>query len=254
MAFVKKALSRFRTMYLNRLIFRCACLLGAAAALVFWPEQYNVIYGWNFFKGFSVFHLLWLIWFMDMVLQLVPCRNYLPLGSQKFLSECFKPLLGFSVKSLMDYIRKCKKDTLKIALVWAALIFCIGALYFSGVIDSRALLLISILFYVCDLVCVLFWCPFRAWFMKNRCCTTCRIFNWDHMMMFSPLVFVPGFYTWSLCLGSFAVLIVWEVSFALHPERFWEGSNAALKCSSCTDRLCGSRNCIAGNPSFDDSL
>ena len=120
-------------------------------------------------------------------------------------------------------------------------------------IDSKILLLLSVVFYVCDLICVLFWCPFRVWFMKNRCCTTCRIFNWDHIMMFSPLFFVPGFFTWSLCGVSIIVLAVWEISFALHPERFYEGTNEALRCSNCTDRLCGERrNCAADIPSFDN--
>lgn len=245
MAFVKKTLSRFRSMYMKRFIFRCLCFGAALALLIFCPEQYDVMYGFNFFRGFSFFHILWVIWLIDMALQLMPCRKYLPIGSQKFLSECFKPFRDFSVARLKDYVLKCKKDTLIVGSVWALLTASIGALYFLGVIDSKVLLLITVAFYVFDLVCVLFWCPFRAWFMKNRCCTTCRIFNWDHMMMFSPIVFVPGFYTWSLCLCGVIVLVVWEISFALHPERFWEGSNEALKCRSCTDRLCGERNCTA---------
>ena len=73
----------------------------------------------------------------------------------------------------------------------------IGALYYSGVLDRANLFMISVLFYVCDLICVLIWCPFRL-IMKNRCCTTCRIFNWDHLMMFSPLIFLDGFFTRSL--------------------------------------------------------
>ena len=84
--------------------------------------------------------------------------------------------------------------------------------------------------------------------MKNRCCTTCRIFNWDHMMMFSPIVFIPGVFTWTLCLAAVVVFLVWEITFALHPERFWEGSNSALHCANCTDRLCGERNCHAEHP------
>jgi hypothetical protein len=34
------------------------------------------------------------------------------------------------------------------------------------------------------------------------------------------------------------VWIVWELCVITHPERFWEKSNAALKCSECTDKLC----------------
>ena len=32
--------------------------------------------------------------------------------------------------------------------------------------------------------------------------------------------------------------LVWELCVMLYPERFWEHSNAALKCSECTDKLC----------------
>jgi len=92
-------------------------------------------------------------------------------------------------------------------------------------------------FYVCDLICVLIWCPFRL-LMKTRCCTTCRIFNWDHLMMFSPLIFMGGFYAVSLVVLAILAWLVWEVCIMMYPERFWDRSNAALKCSECTDKLC----------------
>ena len=74
--------------------------------------------------------------------------------------------------------------------------------------------------------------------MKNKCCTTCRIFNWDHLMMFTPMLFIKGFYSYSLILLAFGVFAVWEICVFLYPERFWENSNMALKCSECTDKLC----------------
>ena len=91
-------------------------------------------------------------------------------------------------------------------------------------------------FYVCDLICVLIWCPFRL-LMRTRCCITCRIFNWDHLMMFSPLIFAGGFYTASLVILSLLAWLVWELCVMMYPERFWERSNAALRCSECTDKL-----------------
>jgi hypothetical protein len=74
--------------------------------------------------------------------------------------------------------------------------------------------------------------------MKNRCCTTCRIFNWDHLMMFSPLFFMGGFYGLSLSILATAAWLVWELCVMMYPERFWDKSNLALKCSQCTDKLC----------------
>ena len=253
---VKRVVSKFRKIYEAKFLFRCFVLIASAALFFFVPEEYEVMYGWNFFKEFSVFHILWLIWMMDMILQIFPSRKYLPLGSSKFSVNDFIPREMKSihnVQNLVKYIKKCNLDTIRIGVVWFLLIAAVAALYFTGVISGNMLLLFSVAFYVCDLICVLFWCPFRVWFMKNRCCTTCRIFNWDHMMMFSPIVFVPGFFTWSLCAVAIIVLVVWEYSFALHPERFYEGTNEALRCSNCTDRLCGERrNCAADIPSIEN--
>ena len=243
----KLLLSRFRRLYQGRFAFRCAVLAATVILYFTAPGQFDVLRGFGFFRRLSVFHLLWALWMLDMVLQLVPSKQYWPLGSQKFLKDTFQPLRSYiegTEQGLLEFIVKSNRDTLLVGLVWLALTAAIGTLFFlTKAVEDRTLLLLSVLFYVLDLVCVLFWCPFRVWFMKNRCCTTCRIFNWDHMMMFSPLVFIPGFYTWSLCLAALTVFLIWEITFALHPERFWEGTNEALQCSNCTDILCGRRNC-----------
>ena len=42
----------------------------------------------------------------------------------------------------------------------------------------------------------------------------------------------------SLVILSILALLVWEIGVLIHPERFWEKSNIALKCSQCTDKLC----------------
>ena len=244
----QKLLSYFRRLYHKRFIFRCAVLIITAALLIFAPSQFDIMKGFDVFKHFSFFHIMWAIWMFDMVMQLIPAKNYWPMGSQKFLKQTFQPLKDYMKRSDEKFVRfiiKSNRDTLLIGLVWVALNGAIAAAYFTGLIGFRMLMLISAAFYVCDLICVLFWCPFRVWFMKNRCCTTCRIFNWDHIMMFTPLFFVPGVYTWSLCAVSLVIFLIWEFTFQLHPERFWDGTNGALTCSNCTDRICGQRNCAA---------
>jgi len=138
---------------------------------------------------------------------------------------------------LKNYIVSTTRAAYRVFIIWTALITAIGVLYFQGILSRVALLMITIVFYVCDLICVLIWCPFRL-IMRNRCCTTCRIFNWDHLMMFTPVLFVDSFYTWSLLLMSLAAWILWEACVLLFPERFWEHSNAALQCAQCTDKLC----------------
>ena len=56
--------------------------------------------------------------------------------------------------------------------------------------------------------------------------------------MFSPLFFVPGKYTWSLLLASVILLVRWEITVWKYPERFSENTNAYLKCTNCTEKLC----------------
>ena len=140
-------------------------------------------------------------------------------------------------EALRTYIATATRAAYKVFALWLALLAVIGILYYAQILNKPLLFLISVAFYVCDLICVLIWCPFRL-MMKTRCCTTCRIFNWDHFMMFSPLYFMGGFYGLSLALLATADFLVWEISVMLHPERFWDRSNQALKCSECTDKLC----------------
>ena len=56
--------------------------------------------------------------------------------------------------------------------------------------------------------------------------------------MFSPLIFMGGFYAVSLVIMAVLDWLVWELCVMMYPERFWDKSNAALKCANCTDKLC----------------
>ena len=233
----KHKMSHIRKVYIARLVGRCVVLLCAVALYILRPQAFDILQGFAFFKKFSLLHLLWLVWMMDMLFQLVPAKD-VALGSHKHMEFRFRPVLEkINFQALKDHIAATTRSAYKVFLIWTLLILSLGLLKFMGVLADAHLLLISILFYVCDLICVLIWCPFRL-IMKNKCCTTCRIFNWDHLMMFTPLIYVKSFYSLSLLLFSIAIWLVWELCVMIYPERFWEGSNMALKCSECTDKLC----------------
>ena len=231
-------MSDMRKRYALRLAGRTMILLIGILLCIFDPGQFDVLQGWNFFARPSLLHLLWGVWVIDMAAQLFPLRTQISLGSQKLWRMRFEPLMEkFSVEALKQHIMTATRAAYKVMLLWIALIAVIGVLHHVGVLSDIALFMTTVIFYVCDLICVLIWCPFRL-IMRTRCCTTCRIFNWDHLMMFSPLVFFPSFYCWSLLGLSILAWMVWELCIFLHPERFWEGANAALTCTSCTDKLC----------------
>lgn len=232
--------TRIRRLYKVQYVFRLCVLALTIVLYILWPQSFSVLSGLGFFRGFSWLHLLWGVWLVEMAAHLVPLQGYLALGSLKHLKTNYLPAKGADDREhIRRFFRRSSVDSLKVLIAWMVVVAVIGALRLSGVVGDKGLLLVSVVFYVLDLTFVLFWCPLRACILKNRCCTTCRIFNWDHLMMFSPLLFIPGLYSLSLVGLAAVVFLVWEVCFFLHPERFSDDTNAALRCRNCRDKLCG---------------
>lgn len=225
--------------YRLRLAFRVLTAVATVWVLLADRAAFQVLLGGGFWQRPSPLHLLWLLWMGDMVLQLIPVREVMALGSQKQFERWYRPAPDWDVAALEAYVQKSDRGARKVLVSWVAMTIALGVLRSTEVFGPEELFLSAVFFYVCDLICVVVWCPFRTFLMKNRCCTTCRIFNWDHLMMFVPFLFIPGFYGWTLVGLAAVVVVVWEVQWHRHPERFWEGSNQALRCANCTDRLCG---------------
>ena len=231
-------MSDMRKRYFGRLVVRILVLIASIYAYFAKPESFTVLEGMNFFREFGLFHVLWLVWMADMLQQVIPIKSKIPLGSQKLFANRFQPIRDkINHEALRQYVVTTTKAAYKVFILWCLLLAAIGLLVWLGVLNTAGVFVISAAFYVCDLICVLIWCPFRL-LMKTRCCTTCRIFNWDHWMMFSPFIFAGGFYCKSLLAMSILAWLLWELCVMMYPERFWEKSNLALKCSECTDKLC----------------
>ncbi|MBR2900951.1 MAG: hypothetical protein IKC39_01765 [Clostridia bacterium] len=169
---------------------------------------------------------------VEMIFRFFPSKLE-SMGCQKQFARNYEPI-GDNIKPQ----NQSWKRTFLVAVVWLALNGIIGLLYFADMIDEGILVLIAIAYSVCDIICILFFCPFQTWFMKNRCCATCRIYNWDFAMMFTPLVFIPSVYTYTLLGFSLLLLLRWEITYKLHPERFATNTNKCLDCSNCQEKLC----------------
>ncbi len=176
--------------------------------------------------------LIWCVFTLEMAIRFFPSK-YESMGCQKQFKRNYKP-----ISENRPPVIQQKRITILVAALWLALNGAIGLIYFLGLIDQGILLLIALAFSICDIICILFFCPFQTWIMKNKCCTSCRIYNWDFAMMFTPLVFIPSVYTYSLVILSLALLIKWELHVKFNPERFSEHTNACLSCAVCTEKLC----------------
>lgn len=131
------------------------------------------------------------------------------------------------------------KEIVPVIVFWIVVnaLFAMVLLHFD-VLNERTALLWSMGYFLSDMVCVVLWCPLQLALMRNRCCTTCQIFNWDAIMVATPLVFVGGWFGWTLILLALVVLVRWELAAIRHPERFDERTNARLSCAQCQDKLC----------------
>ncbi len=185
-------------------------------------------------KIFTVF--VWAVFMAEMLMKYFPL-GFESMGCQKQFACNYIPAENSNAVSEKE-LRRYDRSALHILLLWILLNGTIAVLHFTGIIDRGVLMLISLLYSVSDMICILFFCPFQTLFMKNKCCITCRIYTWDYMMMFTPLLLIRSFFTWSLCAVALGLTLRWEYVYRKHPERFSEKTNKSLHCSSCREQLC----------------
>ncbi|MBO5649161.1 MAG: hypothetical protein J6S76_04545 [Clostridia bacterium] len=223
-------ISRISALHYAKLVFRS--LLFRAALAVYLLHAHGIPHPCKeIFRTPVVLAFIWIIFAVEMVLRFFPSRLE-SMGCQKQFARNYRPAKNVSKPT--STVRR----VLLVLLVWCLLNGAIGALYFIGIIDGGILLLIALGYSICDMICILFFCPFQTWILGNKCCATCRIYNWDYAMMFTPFIFVPHFYTWSLLGIALLLVLVWELTAWRHPERFSDETNICLSCALCNERLC----------------
>lgn len=223
-----------RSYYMGQFIYRLL-LLAAGAALYLWEPQLltpgNAGVSGRVFRG-----LLWVSIFFDALKKFFPSEK-MSMGCRKVFSSQYKET-SFPPASVKAIKKQSDKYALSVAVSWILFNLVFFFLFRRNIIGVPELMLLVLLYFLADMICILFFCPFRL-MMRTKCCTTCRIFNWDSMMLCTPFIAVGGLYGWSLTVSALAVLIFWEVSYAKYPCRFFEQTNAALQCINCEGRLCG---------------
>ena len=217
-----------------------ACLAARAAAFGFlvvyalrFPNRFDADLSAASLR-FTPLTAVWLALMLSMLFRLFPSRVE-SLGCQKEFAGRFRPT-GKAPSA--QEVRQANRGALWVLLSWLALNALVFLAYAWGWINQRFLVCLTGFYGVCDIICILFFCPFQSWMMHNRCCITCRIYNWDYAMMCTPLLGVAGPLSLSACLLAAAVLVRWEFTYLRHQERFFVSSNDALRCDQCHEHLC----------------
>lgn len=187
--------------------------------------------------GISPIHVLWLVFMVMMLKHIFPTEK-LSMALRKADKKKYAEQENYAEVELLRYVQDQNIKAWKVMLVWLSFNAIFGILYLCNIMDSADLLMLTVFYFLCDYICILFFCPFQSFIMKNRCCVNCRIYEWGHFMMFTPMLFIRNFFSWSLFFISCVVLIKWEITYAKHPERFWSGSNKNLQCANCKDKTC----------------
>ncbi len=183
-----------------------------------------------------VYTIFWALFVFDILVVMIPrFAKYTPSG--KHLKKFFREG-SYKKEDLLDYVKKMNYRALITFVFCLFVLGIIGVLFFTGYIDRTHIFLIVITLNFIDYFSINTWCIFHKIFIRNRCCNVCRIYNWDHFLKFSPLIFIFDFRAWSLFILGLLALIQWEISYALYPERFTDISNENLKCTNCTQTGC----------------
>lgn len=196
--------------------------------------------------GICPLHILWAGFMVMMIRHLFP-PEFFTMALKKEESQTYVEIPEYDKAELFEFTRQQNIRAWKVMLIWLSFNAVFAALYLFGLIGSADLLMLTVFYFLCDYICIIFYCPFQEYIMKNKCCVNCRIYDWGHFMMFTPMLFIKNFFSWSLFFTSIVVLIKWEIAYAQHPERFWSGSNSMLQCANCTDRTCQVKKMIKKN-------
>ena len=212
-------------------------ILFVVAATLYFTKSSIMEYPVSFFEKLLPLHFLWLAFMILFVSRLFGKKGAL-IARNRVYAKYNNIVLDYNREKLKNFI---KKANLRIIWIIAlALIFNIPwwICYHRGIIDEGFLVVMFLFLFFLDMICETLWCPFQRIFMKNRCCHVCRIFAWDSLLAISPLIIIPSFFSWTLVAVAAIEAIHFEIKFYKHPEYFWDGSNAALRCSNCTTKMC----------------
>ncbi len=237
------------TLYFLKFVIRIAVFVSVLVFYILHKELLCDLMTQSIWNGIAFIHVLW-FGFMFMMFSHLVFGRLKSMALRKAKDSEYKEVEGYNRLELYEYIHDQNIKAWRVMLVWLIFNAVWGLLYLLQVLDNADLLMLSIFYFLCDYICILIYCPFQSHIMGNKCCVNCRIYDWGHFMMFTPMLFIRNFFSWSLFFMSLLVLIHWEIIYAKYPERFWSGSNQRLKCINCQDKICQVKNKLSNKKSY----
>ena len=173
--------------YLFKLWIRIFIFLFMIGLYVYDKQLIETFIYQPLYLGITPLHILWVVFMIMMVTHLFPKEPF-TMALLKSEKEKYVPVENYSKLELLEFIQNQNIKAWKVMLVWLIGNGIVGIIYSFDWIGKAELILLSMFYFLCDYICILFYCPFQSHIMKNKCCVNCRIYDWGHFMMFTPLV------------------------------------------------------------------
>ncbi len=223
---------------MNKIFFKFSLslvlLLNTAVFVIFFPELVYLVEDY-------LYPLFFIYFIIDSFSVMIPKYND-SIYSSKMQKSMYIPVDNFNRDKLSLEIKKNNRVALLIFVLYAVLIGMIGLMFLHfDWFEKMHLYFVFFAINFADYFCIMLWCPFREIFLKNSCCNTCRICNWDRIMKFGVLIFIPNIYTITIFILGVLIFLYWEYHHHVHPERFYRISNQRLWCTKCDKITCGKK-------------
>ena len=134
-----------------------------------------------------------------------------------------------------------RKGIAAVIALWIFYLLFAALLKSTGVLNWYVFLIGACIMFILNSFFVRKKCLLSILFLhnKNDCCKNCGINGWDHAIFSSALFFAPELSTAAAIINltiialSVVLLIMWEVNYHNHPERFYPETNKSLGCAHC---------------------
>ena len=164
---IKKPKSFTFILYMCRLVFRGLILLTAVYLYFAHKDILVSFVRDDFLKTFDWRHVLWIILMIGMIIHILPAK-FITMGNRKSLPHTYtEPTAQYDTDELYRFVQIMNVKAWKVMLIWLCFNAVFATLYLLGVITDAEMILLTFLYFVSDMICILIFCPFQSLIMKN---------------------------------------------------------------------------------------
>lgn len=116
--------------------------------------------------GVTILHVLWLMFMAMMIFHIFPTEK-LTMAHRKSKKKTYEEMPEYSKEELYGFVQNQNIKAWVIMLIWLVFNAIFGLLYVLKIINEADLFMLSVFYFLSDYICILFFCPFQTYIMKN---------------------------------------------------------------------------------------